>query len=291
MPDDADKRAAIEGTTRVVGIFGDPVDHSLSPTMHNAAFAALGLDYAYVPFRVELKRIGEAVRAVRTLGLAGVNVTVPYKQAVIRHVERLGPDAKAVGAVNTIYPDGRRLVGDNTDGQGFLGALSAAGIRPRGKRVLLIGAGGAALAVVHALLGAGIADLVVAKRTRTRAAGVRRRFSKHRTKIHVANLEVLDDFDFLASRQIVVNATSVGLHGGKFLDYDVDSTPEDCVHFDLAYGREPTAFLKTADGAGRPTIDGRAMLVHQGAAAFKLFTGRRAPVDVMLEAVGLPANS
>jgi len=281
-------RSAIEGSTRIVGIFGDPVEHSLSPRMHNAAYRELGIDYAYVPFHVDGKRIRDAVRSIRTLGLAGVNVTVPFKQAVMKHVDRLTPTAKAIGAVNTIYPDGNKLVGDNTDGSGFTAALTANGVRSRGKRVLVIGAGGAARAVVHALMVGGAADVVIANRTRTKAVQIRKAFPGYRAKVQIASLEILDDFDFLASRQLVVNSTSVGLSGEKFLDYSIESTPDDCTHFDLAYGEKPTSFLATAAKAKRPVIDGRAMLVHQGAIAFKLFTKRRAPIDVMSRAVGLP---
>jgi shikimate dehydrogenase len=277
----------VEGTTRVVGIVGDPVDHSLSPRMHNAAYRALGLDYVYVPLRPSRRALADAVRAVKALGLAGVNVTVPFKEDVIRHVRRLTPTARAVGAVNTIYLDDGILVGDNTDSPGFIAALAAHGCRARAKRALVIGAGGAARAVVHGLLEAGAADVVVANRTPAKAKRLRREFPSHRTKLHAVDLEILDDFDFLAEQQLVVNSTSVGLHGGRFLDYDAEATPDDCIHFDLAYGEKPTAFLELAAAAGRPTIDGRHMLLHQGVLAFKLFTGRRAPVEVMADAIGI----
>jgi len=280
----------VEGTTRVVGIFGDPVDHSLSPRMHNAAYRALGLDYVYVPLRPSRRGLADAVRAVKALGLAGVNVTVPFKEDVIRHVRRLTPTARAVGAVNTIYLDDGVLVGDNTDSPGFVAALAAHGCRLRAKRALVIGAGGAARAVVHGLLEAGASDVVVANRTPAKAKRLRREFPAHRTKLHAVDLEVLDDFDFLAERQLVVNSTTVGLHGGRFMDYDVEATPADCIHFDLAYGEKPTAFLQLATAAGRPTIDGRHMLLHQGVLAFKLFTGRRAPVEVMADAIGIGAG-
>jgi len=277
----------IEGSTRVVGIFGDPVDHSLSPRMHNAAFAALGIDFVYVPLRTTRKRLHEAVRAIRVMGLAGVNVTVPFKEEIAAYVDRNTETAKAVGAVNTIFLDGNRLVGDNTDAPGFVAALAAHGFRSRGKRALVVGAGGSAQAVVFGLLSAGAVDVVVCNRTLARAEKTVRRFKKHRATLRAAPLDVLDDFDFLETRQLVVNCTPLGLKGETFPDYDVESTPSDCLHFDLAYREEPTPFLTLAAAHGRPTIDGRSMLVHQGALAFKLFTGRKAPVDVMAAAVGL----
>jgi shikimate dehydrogenase len=153
--------------------------------------------------------------------------------------------------------------------------------------VLVIGAGGAARAVVHALVEAKAADVVIANRTTRKAVRLARDFGGKRANLVATDLEILDDFDFLDSRQLVVNTTSVGLGGGEFLDYDADATPEDCVHFDLAYGESTTPFLALAAKAGRPCIDGRRMLVHQGALAFKLFTGRRPPVDVMAQAIGL----
>jgi shikimate dehydrogenase len=277
----------IRGTTKVVAVIGDPVDHSLSPQMHNAAFAALGLDYVYVALNPSKRHLGDTVRAVRHLGLSGLNVTVPYKQDVMRHVDKLTPAAKAIGAVNTIYADGRKLIGNNTDAPGFVAALGAAGFRARGKRVLVIGAGGAARAVVHALVEAKAGDVVIANRTQRKAARMAKEFGGARNHLAPADLDILDDFDFLDSRQLVVNTTSVGLKGGEFIDYSVEATPEDCLHFDLAYGEVPTPFLELAAKVGRPTIDGRHMLVHQGALAFKLFTGRRPPVDVMAAAVGL----
>ncbi len=271
----------------MVGIFGDPVDHSLSPRMHNAAFAELGLDFVYVPLRPKMRRIKDAVQAVKRLGLAGVNVTVPFKHAVIPHLDSLSPTARAVGAVNTIYFDAGKLIGDNTDAPGFVAALSWNGFRPRGKRVLVIGAGGSARAVVFGLLGAKAADVVVCNRTPSKATRLAKDLSKQGRRVTGAPLDILDDFDFLASRQLVVNCTSVGLSGNSFLDYDIDSTPADCVHFDLAYRETATPFLALAQSVRRPTIDGRHMLVHQGALSFKSFTGRRAPVETMARAIGI----
>jgi shikimate dehydrogenase len=277
----------IEGSTRVVCVFGDPVEHSLSPRMHNAAYRKLELDFVYVPFRPRVKRFSEAVTAMRTLGLVGANVTVPFKQAAAAACDRVTETVRIVGAANTLYFDHGRLVGDNTDGLGFASALGAHGFRIRGKRVLVIGAGGAARAVVWALTEYGAADIVIANRTVSKAKAIAKLFRSHLPGVHHSDLEILDDFDFLETRQLVVNATSVGLAGREFLDYSVEATPKDCVHFDLVYAETPTPFLRMAAGVERPTIDGRHMLVHQGAAAFKLFTGRRAPVEVMAKAIGV----
>lgn len=276
-------RAAVEGTTRVVGILGNPVDHSLSPRMHNAAYAALGLDYVYVPFRATPATIRGAVRAMRTLGIVGFNVTVPYKQDVVRLVDRLGPAATAIGAVNTIWRDGDDIVGDNTDAAGFVDALKAHGAKIRGAPVLVIGAGGSARAVLHALKTGGAADVVLANRTKAKALRLAREFG-----VTATTLDALHEEGLLETRTLVVNCTPVGLKGGDFLEYTAAQTPKRCVHFDLAYSRDGlTPFLALAHKARRPIIDGRHMLVHQGAAAFRLFTGKKAPVDAMLAAVGI----
>jgi shikimate dehydrogenase len=277
----------IEGHTRVVCIFGDPIEHSLSPRMHNAAYRELGLDYVYVAFKPTGRRFSDAAQAMCALGIVGANVTVPFKQAAVTVCDRVTDTVRVVGAANTLYFDGTRIVGENTDGLGFASALGAHGFRIRGKRVLVIGAGGASRAVVWALTEYGASDIVIANRTPTKAKKIAKLFRSHMAGVHHTDLEVLDDFDFLETRQLVVNATSVGLNGKDFLDYSVEATPEDCVHFDLVYAEEPTPFLRMAQGVRRPTIDGRHMLVHQGAAAFKLFTGRRAPVEVMGKAIGI----
>lgn len=275
--------APVEGTTRVVGILGHPVDHSLSPRMHNAAYAAAGLDYVYVPFRATPGTIRGAVGAMRTLGLVGFNVTVPFKQDVRKLVDRLTDTAASIGAVNTIYRDGDDIVGHNTDGIGFTEALKTHGAKVRGARVLVIGAGGSARAVLHALREGGAADVVLANRTRATAVKLAREFGATATA-----LDSLEDEGLLGTRTLVVNCTPVGLKGGAFLGYRAAATAKRCVHFDLAYSRDGlTPFLKLAHKAGRAVIDGRHMLVHQGAAAYRLFTGKKAPVEVMLSAVGV----
>jgi len=281
------RTTTVEGTTRVVAIFGDPVDHSLSPRMHNAAFAELGLDYVYVPFRTTEAHLRRAVGSIHALGLAGINVTVPFKRRIIRYLHRLTETAEAVGAVNTVHCDGKGLVGDNTDAPGMIAALSANGFQARRKRILIVGAGGSARAAVYALARAGASDIVITNRTLARARRLVRAFGTHQDKLAVAPLDVLEDADFLETRQLVINCTPVGMKTKNYLDYDVSSTAPDCLHFDLAYGDGPTPFLRAATEERRPTLDGRHLLVHQGALAFKIFTGRRAPVAVMAKAVGI----
>lgn len=276
------RQLRISGRTRVVGIIGDPVAHSRSPVMHNAAFTALGLDWVYVPLPVAADDVPAAVAAVRALGLAGVNVTVPHKEAVLPHLDALTPLARQVGAVNTVVNQDGRLLGDNTDVHGFAAALRQHGARLRGRHALVIGAGGAARAVLAALSAAGIGRVTIANRTAARAAALARRFRGPRRD--VAPLAALQDPARLADVALVVNTTSLGLYDTAFPPLAVAATPARCLFVDLLYGRD-TAFLRAARRAGRPTGDGSEMLLHQGARAFTLWTGRRAPLAVMRAAL------
>jgi len=276
----------ISGTTRVVAVIGAPVEHSLSPRMHNAAFRALGLDYVYVALAPDPARVGRFLRVLGTSGLSGLNVTVPFKRDAFRAVDDASEAARSIGAVNTIVVrKDRSTYGDNTDAGGFAAALRSHGVRLRGKRILVIGAGGAARAVVYELLRSGAAEVIVANRTRRKASALVRTVGAGRAVAR--GLDALNDEALLDRCNVVVNATSVGLRGGRFLDYAPRATRTDCVHVDLAYAEKATAFLQLAGKLGRPVIDGRHMLLHQGALAFKLFTGRKAPVDIMARAIGL----
>lgn len=268
----------ISGRTRVVGIIGDPVGHSRSPAMHNAAFAALGLDWVYVPFPVAGEDVAAAVAAVRALGLAGINVTVPYKQAVIPHLDRLTPLARRVGAVNTIVNRDGRLLGDNTDVYGFAATLRAHRVRLRGRHAIVIGAGGAARAVLAALVDAGAARLTIANRTAARARALAALMRGPRRA--VVPLAALADPALLGDAALVVNTTSLGLHGDALPPIAHAATPARCLFADLVYGDE-TAFVRAARRARRPACDGSEMLLQQGARAFTLWTGRRAPLAVM----------
>ncbi len=264
----------ITGATRLVGLLGWPVDHSLSPAMHNAAYAALGLDWVYVPLPVAPERVGEAVAGLAALGFAGANVTVPHKQAVMPFLDELTPMAQAAGAVNTLIvrADGS-LLGDNTDGAGFMADLQAHGVRSR--RAIVLGAGGAARSVAYALLEAG-AEVAVANRTPEHADRLCRamcaalpdatdRLSAHAFPGALPKLAPWAD--------LIVNATSLGLHAGDALPWEPDAAfRSDQVVYDLIYHR-PTALLALARSQGATAIDGLGMLVHQGAQAAALWTG------------------
>jgi shikimate dehydrogenase len=275
---------------KLAGIFGHPVAHSRSPAMHNAAFRRLGLNYVYLPFAVEPSQLSRAVEAIRALGLAGVNVTIPHKERVIPHLDRLTAEARSIGAVNTIVNHGGRLTGHNTDGAGLLAALRARwGFSVRGRSVCLLGAGGAARAVAVTLLGAGVERLVIANRTAARgaalAARLRRQFDRSTAAVRVVALSSVALAHTAAGYDCLINATSVGMRPGdpRLLSPAlVRRFPSVC---DLVYAPPETRLLKDARAAGCRTMNGLPMLVYQGALSFELWTGRKAPIDVMLQAV------
>ncbi len=273
----------ITGSTRLVGVIGWPVSHSRSPAMHNAAFAALGLDWVYLPLPVPPERVPEAVEGLRALGFAGANVTVPHKQAVMPLMDELTATARAVSAVNTIVvgPDGR-LTGDTTDGYGFLEDLEAHDVR-QSTDALVIGSGGAARSVVYALAEAGSRVTVCARDVGKASAlceDMARVLPGAASRVSAAHFPV--DLPRLApNAALVVNATSLGLHEDEPLPWDKAARfRPDQVAYDLIYNRE-TEFVRLAASQGARAISGLGMLVHQGARAFEMWTGRTAPVDVM----------
>jgi shikimate dehydrogenase len=270
-------RALLSGHTRVVGVIGDPVAHSLSPTLHNAAFAALGLDWVYVAFPVPRGRGAEAVAAVPVLGLAGFNVTMPHKEDVASACDELTPDAAALRSVNTVVarPDGRTL-GDSTDGPGFLDALAGEAIAVDGKPVLVLGAGGAARAVVLALGRAG-ADVTVAARRPDTAVAAAALAPGARAQA----LGAADPSGFA----VVVNATPLGMSGGDPLPVEPQALHADQAVVDLVYHPADTPLLTAARAGGAVAVNGLPMLLHQAARSFVLWTGQEAPVEAMRAAV------
>jgi len=276
----------ITGRTRVTGVVGWPIAHSISPAMHNAAFAALGLDWCYLPFAVPPERLPDAIAGVRALGLAGVNVTVPHKQALLPLMDELTPAAATIGAGNTVIVCDGRLVGHNTDAEGFLRALREAGCDPAGVPALVLGAGGAARAVVYALLGAG-ARVTVLNRDAARAAAlVRALDAGHAHALRAGALDLATLRERAPGARLVVNATSLGMwphvEGSPWpaaLPF-----PADAMAYDLVYNPRETAFMRQARAAGAVAAGGLGMLVHQGAEAFERWTGLTAPVDVMADA-------
>jgi shikimate dehydrogenase len=256
--------------------------------MHNAAFAELGLDWAYVPLPVQPDDVEQALKGLAALNFVGANVTVPHKQAVIRYMDELSDAARITGAVNTIQLKEGKFKGYNTDAIGFLNALQEAGCNPKGMRVAVLGAGGAARAVVFALARAGADSIIVLNRTAERGAflvdDLAAVFPGSSLRFEALTSESLAVLNH--NVDLVINSTSVGMYPHvETCPWPADvPVPAQVIFCDLVYNPLETVFLARARAAGAATIDGLGMLVHQGAAAFEKWTGHPAPVEVMRQA-------
>jgi shikimate dehydrogenase len=286
------KRAAgdisrIGGGTRIAGIFGDPVEHSMSPAMHNAAYAALGLDRAYVAFKVKPKDLAAALRAIPALGIIGVNLTVPHKEQAAKLIRRLSTEARALAAVNCVSNRDGILFGDNTDARGLERDLRSLKVAIRDGVAMVIGAGGAAASAILACARLGARQIVIANRTRERGERLARRLSRVTpgTKIAARGHDALVDRELLAAAAIILNATPMGLMTPRFARLDYKATRADCFFYDLLYSARPTAFLMPAIALKRRAIDGAGMLINQGELAFELFNGIAPPAGVMRSAL------
>ncbi len=268
----------IDGHTKLVGLIGWPVEHSLSPAMHNAAFDALGLNWRYVPLPVPPGQVEAAVRGLAALGFWGANVTVPHKQAVIPALDEIAPDTVEFGAVNTIVvgrgENGATVLrGHNTDVQGFTGELRQSGFEPEGKRAVVVGAGGAARAIVFGLLRAGVEEIAVLNRTLERAQALVSSLGSEEVlrALHLTQ-EALIESARIAD--LLVNATTVGMwpHGYDSVWPDGVPVPSRLTVFDLVYNPLGTQLLRQARESGARAIGGLGMLIRQGALAFDMWT-------------------
>ena len=271
----------------LVGVFGHPVAENPTGVMQEAAFRAAVLDWRYLTIEVTPDGLADAVRGIRAMGFRGINLTIPHKLAIMEHLDEIAADAQKIGAVNTVRRDGDRLIGENTDGKGFLrGVREEAGVDPRGKRVVLLGAGGAARAIAVELALAGAADIRVYNRSAERGQAmvrdlVSRTGAQADFRLWDAPCGVGPDVD------ILVNATSIGLYP------DVDAMPDvvfgdlnpALLACDVIPNPPDTPFLRTARARGVQTLDGLSMLVYQGVIGFELWTGEKAPEDVMKQAL------
>lgn len=287
----------ISGTTKLIGIFGDPVAHTLSPVIHNAAFESLGLDFVYVPFHVRPRELEAAVGALRALGMPGVNLTIPHKEKVIGYLDGVDEDASAVGAVNTVVNRGGKLTGYNTDGEGFLRSLTEeTGFNPEGKKIIILGAGGASRGILASIVKRKPERVIVANRTLERAELLVKEF-KEKFKGIKADAVELDEATLgpgLKEADLLVNTTSIGMEvggqvGGKGggdspLSFAIENLPDKAVVSDIVYRPIVTGLIKGAEERGLKTLRGLGMLVGQGALSFELWTGEKAPVHVMRQA-------
>ncbi len=267
-------------TKRVV-LIGHPVSHSLSGAMQQAAFDALGIDATYELWDRTPLQLAEAIAQLRTDGFLGANVTIPHKERVVPLVDRLTEDAHATGAVNTITREGKRLVGHNTDVPGFKVALDRlVGKQKMPRQAVVLGAGGGARAVVHGLITEGFQRVIVFNRHLHRAEALVRHFGKSAAHMELRAMpwhESVIEAE-LARTKVLINATSIGLQGDES-PIEAELIPPDLLVLDLIYRH--TKLLRDAEAVGCTVMDGELMLLHQGAAAFTLWTGQPAPLELM----------
>jgi shikimate dehydrogenase len=284
--------------TRLYCLIGDPVSHSKSPAMMNAAFETLGIDAVYLAFRVEVRDVGAVLEALRIIDVGGINVTAPHKGRVIGYLDELFPEAQVTGSVNTIFPSRDKLIGDNTDGGGLISAIKdELRVKVSGARILVIGAGGAARGVLSSILQQSPASVTIVNRTIEKAeALISGLAASLKGDIEIETIPLnpdaldpgMDRFD------IVINATSVPKSAAGApspaddpLGLDLLKMKGGALFFDMNYGKE-TGDIETAlKERGILYSDGRAMLLHQGARAFTLWTGEAAPLEPMREALGM----
>jgi shikimate dehydrogenase len=282
----------LSGRTKLLGVIGHPIAHSLSPRIHNAAFAVGNNDtgeaeYAYVAMEVRPERLPAAVAGLAALGFVGFNVTMPYKEAILPLVDELDETARLAGAVNTVVVgEGESLRGLNTDGSGFVEAGGEAGVSFAGRRVLILGAGGAAAAIAVAVLGEGVSRLYVANRTARKVVELRAKLSEVAFGAEVFACSI-DEVGAVAEEvEVLINATYLGMKEGDPLPFPAGSLSAEKVVCDAVYlaGRE-TELIWRAREAGAQILPGDRMLLYQGVQAQRVWTGREPNVEVMSDAL------
>lgn len=277
----------VNSNTICLGIFGNPLGHSLSPLMHNAALKKMGLNYIYLPFMISQTEINRAVEAVRTLKIKGVNVTIPFKEEVMKYLDELDESARGCGAVNLIINENGCLKGYNTDGIGFIKGLEQQGAKP-GKRAVFVGAGGAARSIAAALINEGAEHLDFLDLDYDKAENLSRISRQNASVVAEANVISDDIFASTASKaDIIINCTPVGMYPGieKCPVKSLDMLKDEAVVCDVIYNPLETKFLALARGRGLKTVNGLPMFIWQGALSLELMTGYKPPVEFMAEVV------
>jgi len=272
----------VGGETRLVGVIGHPIAHSLSPRMHNASFAATGLDYAYVPLDVRPDALPAGVRGLAALGFRGFNVTMPHKEAILPLLDEVDTTAALVGAVNTVVVEGARLLGTNTDGPGFLAACEESGIDLGFARVLVVGAGGAAAAISAALLGAGAKQLRLLNRNESRAEGLRSRLDRAHPGAEISVYPAGEPDRAAEGTHLIVNTTYLGMKDADPLPVPADCLVKGIAVFDAVYRRDAeTRFVRLARERGLRAVPGERMLLYQGVESQRRWTGTEPDVQAM----------
>lgn len=271
----------ITGKTKIVGVIGLPISHTLSPLMHNSLFSFLDMDWVYLPFEVKPSALKSAIFGLSSLGIIGCNVTIPHKIEVMKYLTHINEKAKRIGAVNTILFKEEETIGFNTDGDGFIASLKNIGYDLKDKNVLLLGAGGAARAIAISLQDTGIKRLSIFDK------------QKERTKDLVSSIDnvdsiSLDKVETLKDIDLLINATTCGMKEIDPLPCDVSLIHSDIFVYDIIYKK--TRLLEEAEKNGAKTMNGREMLIFQGALSFEIWTGIYPPVDVMRKAIEKPED-
>jgi len=276
--------------TRLLGLIGFPLKHSVSPVFQQAALDHLGIEARYELWETPREEFPRAAARLRDPNCLGANVTIPYKEAITLYLDDVSPEAREIGAVNTVVNEGGRLKGYNTDAPGFLQGLLEAGFEPQGAEAAILGAGGAALAAGYSLIKAGVSFLWFINRTPSRGEKAALRlqtFLRPGQKIASLPLEPQSIRDILARCRLVVNATPVGMKHSPWegeTPIPPEIIPPEALVYDVVYNPLETPLLRAARERGSRVVDGLRMLIYQGARGFRLWTGREAPVEVMFRA-------
>lgn len=272
----------------LVGVLGQPVAENPTGVMQEAGFQELGLNWRYINIEVPPEKLREAMTGVRAFGMAGINLTIPHKVAVMAYLDEIEEDARIIGAVNTVYCKDGKLIGANTDGKGFLkGVKTDAGVDPKGKKVVMLGAGGAARAIGTELLLAGVESLTVVNRTVERGQTMVDHL-KSQTNGNITFVQWDGTYTVGNDVDMLVNATSIGLFPDvdAMPDIDLSQTKSDMLVADAVFNPPETKLLQAAKSHNLPVLDGLSMLVYQGTIAFEIWTGQTAPEAVMKTALG-----
>ena len=272
----------VQGTTQIYGVIGDPISHSLSPSLHNPAFAALGIDAVYVTFRVSPSSLEDALRGLLALNVQGINVTVPHKSEVFQYVDEVTDTARRIGAINTLRNDSGHWIGENTDATGFIRSLEPLGLSLPGSSVGMLGAGGAAKGVAVGLLEAGVSRLFISNRSYDRATVLAEllKASFGQQSVSAVSLEELEKKEL----NLLVNTTTVGSEG-HFSPAKLNRFDKLGAVTDIIYRPPRTPLLLEAEKLGLPNLNGGGMLLYQGISAFSFWTRRTAPEIIMRKAL------
>ena len=275
---------SISGKSRIYGLLGDPVAHSLSPLMHNTAFSQQNIDAVYVPFHVSPQQLAPAIDGLRALNVAGVNVTIPHKETILPFLDEVDPVARLIGAVNTVVNNSGKLIGYNTDTSGFIRAIhQELNFNPKNRTILLLGAGGACRAAAVGLASTGVKSIIIANRQLSRAEILIDHLRPHFSSVHFKASNYNDNsyIEALSTADLIVNTTSVGLKKEKLNFLPLEDIKGGALIYDMIYSLPETPLIRSVRSMGLLGADGLGMLAAQGEDAFFLWTGIKLPTGYM----------